>query len=178
MRPVAHPSRRGFAAPQDEAEFCARSRCQTAKHHRPVFGSGSGAPVSFFLPRTESEGAERRAAHPVVITLRRQACETHLAHRGHLAFEMPRLPALHLRRFLPQGRSNSAGQTPQAFACVVRLPLQRAGPRIRAGQLPEASRGVIASHAAGAAPAGSGFTRFRPRQVAPSKRTPLDDAPG
>ena len=112
------------------------------------------------------------------ITLRRQACETHLAHRGHLAFEMPRLPALHLRRFLPQGRSNSAGQTPQAFTCVVRLPLQRAGPRIRAGQLPEASRGVIASHAAGAAPAGSGFTRFRPRQVAPSKRTPLEDAPG
>src|SRR3954454_10958379 len=48
---------------------------QTAKHHQPVFGSGSGAPV-FFLPRRQTRGSgaptgasvnSRRACEPACI---------------------------------------------------------------------------------------------------------------
>ena len=81
----------------------------------------------------------------------------------------------------PRGCSNQTPDgalSPAAFAAFVQADLPpMAGPRNGAGQLPEASRSVSVSHAAGAAPAGSGFPI--PAHLSCSTiKTPHDDAHG
>jgi hypothetical protein len=70
---VAHPSRRPRCAwaPQDEVEFVACSRCQTATRQRPVFWSGDGCACLFLCPSYRGSGAPTGAS-----TNSRRACET------------------------------------------------------------------------------------------------------
>ena len=75
----------------------------------PCFGQATGAPVFFiyFLGIIRGSGAPSGAFNK--ITLRRQACETYLAHRRHLTLEMPRLPALHHGDFGLRDRTSGRG---------------------------------------------------------------------
>jgi hypothetical protein len=120
----------------------------------------------------QPEGAERRPAHS---TNSRHACQPACTVQASCApawtsqLRMPRRPALHCGGFWFLGAgTNSAGPgllTPAGLR--LRRPASSATRRalvVGPDGAPEASRDVIASHAAGAAPA-------------PSKRTPLEDAP-
>jgi hypothetical protein len=145
-------------------------------------GSGSGAPVSFLIPRGPGgvvprkmpEGAERRPAHQhihaahVSLPASRASC----APAWTSQLRMPRRPALHCGDFGPRDRTSGVrtGLLNPRSGGFRRLrpshvqPL-KAAPHSWRGRLPLASRSMIASHAAGAAPA-------------PPNRTPLADAPG
>jgi hypothetical protein len=130
-----------------------------------IFAGAGFAGLFSFSP---IRGAERRAAHQHFVTLHRRACETHLCGVGISAQSSLR----RLRRLICVMRCRAsrrstaaisvpgtmrirpdkhpAGFRPRSSGRV--LPL-KAIPRSRDGRRPEASRDVIASHAAGAAPA-------------------------
>jgi hypothetical protein len=132
--------------------------------------SGSGAPVfsSSENPRERSADRRIKQIHAAHVSL--PASQASCAPAWTSKLWMPRRPALHCGDFWFLGAgTNSAGPgllTPAGFR--LRRPTSsatRRAPIVGPDGAPEASRDVIASHAAGAAPA-------------PSKRTPLEDAPG
>ena len=178
---AAHPSRRRFAPPQDEAK-CWRSQCQTATHHRPVFWSGSGAPVFSFLPHTRGSGAPSGAS--TNSRPRRQACAKLALRRRHPSSGMPRRPALHCGDFLPRVRASGrdAGcPDPAASAALLPHHVQplKAAPRSWSGRRPLASRRWLARHIRRRRTSRLRANTLRRARISCSaNRTPLADAPG
>jgi hypothetical protein len=146
----------------------ARSQCSAG----PCFCQATGVPV--FLIPGNNPGERSAARRTVKICTARHRV---LPSPGGAGRALPGIVATdaenaHARRrstggdFCPRDCSNETPDkalSPAAFAAFVRAgrpPM--AGPRNRAGQRPEASRSVSVSHAAGAAPAGSGFPRSGP----------------
>jgi hypothetical protein len=92
-RPAAHPSRRRFAPPQDEAEcLAADSVKQPSVIGRLSPSSGSPSPIFHFPHKGERSAEKAHQQFP------------HLTRRGtHLAIGASRLPALHRGDFGPSG---------------------------------------------------------------------------
>ena len=137
--------------------FFARSRCQTAKRHRPaLFAKADGWPVLLF-PQEKPEGAERRQTHRQKYPHRCRKAVRSLSARAACAGEpcceqgpsRTRPTALHWRRFWASGPCSRAriaacsrATDPAAFAAFVSLPVQplKAAPPSWSGRRPLASR--------------------------------------